>query len=409
MDDVIEIIGPLSAERSVSITPDPKRRYEVGPPGSSSLQHEQHPLQSQWPPAYLGLVPKAKTLHPVIPILESVATRSNPVLIPSDELVEDPADNPLLEIWSASHQQIGENRYLVLPPGRDGRPSAWHDSHNGEYPSDKIYIRDTYDQAFSILLSAVRRMDKKMCHLALGGTSGLGKSFFYRYIAWRLLHPDGKEVINGPNTILLRDDPKEPSGYLYHEGSFFAVTSIRAFLATNLAANWFNHKNAWIVCDGAPPEKYMHCPTLVLSSPGTFQINDANGAKKYFKGAVCKVYLPPWSPEEIWTVASDVHMLRDEHEGRLLERFQMYGGIPRTVLQNFFQDLKPLESAFVLTDILTALNEVGSDEVNHQKVSGTILHMIPDENLTKVSYQWGSTLIMETAFSMMFKLTEDKD
>src|SRR5204862_825756 len=134
----------------------------------------------------------------------------------------------------------------------------WHDSHNGKYPSDKIYIRNSYDQAFSIFLQATKGMERRMCHLALGGTSGLGKSFFFRYFVWRLLHPDGVEVMNAYNTILLRDDPKEPSGYLYHTGSFYAVTSISAFLATNVAANWFNRKNAWIICDGAPPEKYMH-------------------------------------------------------------------------------------------------------------------------------------------------------
>jgi len=247
-----------------------------------------------------------------------------------------------------------------------------------------------------------------MCHLALDGTSGVGKSFFYRYIVWRLLHPDSEEVINGPNTILLRNDPKEPSGYLYHEGSFFTVTSISAFLATNLASNWFNHKNAWIICDGAPPEKYMHCTTLVLSSPGNFHINDTSGAKKYFNGAVCKAYLPPWSREEIWAVATDVHRLGDEHENRLRERFQMYGGIPRLVLHNFLEDLKSLESAFSITDILTTLNQAGSDMVNHFTVSETILHIIPNEDLTEVSFQWASTLIMETAFSMMFKPTKVK-
>ena len=220
-----------------------------------------------------------------------------------------------------------------------------------------------------------------------------------------MLHPDGEEVTEGPDTILLRNDPKDPSGYLYHAGCFYTVTSIRSFLPTPIAANWLSHKNAWIICDGAPPEKYMHCPTVVLSSPGNFQANDRSGAKKYFKGAVEKVYLPPWSPSEIWAVARDIHMLTDEQEDRLLERFQRYGGIPRAVLQNFYQDLKPLKDEFILTDIITALNEVGSEEM---KVSGTILHMIPNEHLAKVTYQWASTRIMETAFEHMFTLTKNK-
>lgn len=232
--------------------------------GNQGIENGQYLRENKWPP-YLGLVPTGKMVTPQILSLEPIDSRSLLNKIPTSRLVEEPALNTLLQIWSATHQQIRENRYLILPPGIDRNPSAWHDSHNGKYPSDEIYIRNTYDRAFSISLQATKVMERKMCHLALGGTSGLGKSFF-RYIVWRLLHPDSGEATNTYNTILLRDDPKKPSWYLYHEGSFYAVTSISAFFATNVAANWFNRKNAWIICDGAPPEKYIHCPTIVLSS-----------------------------------------------------------------------------------------------------------------------------------------------
>jgi hypothetical protein len=119
-------------------------------------------------------------------------------------------------------------------------------------------------------------------------------------------------------------------------------------------------------------------------------------------------FIFPWSRQEIWAVATDVHRFDDEHKDRIRERFRMYSGIPRFVLQSFFEDLKPLKSAFSITDILTTVNQVGSDIVNHPTVSEIILHMIPNEDLTKVSFQWASTLIMDTAFSMMFKLTKAK-
>ena len=99
-------------------------------------------------------------------------------------------------------------------------------------------------------------------------------------------------------------------------------------------------------------------PLLEIWPPGNFQINHTNDAKKYFKGAACKVYLPPWSAKEILAVARDIYNAADEHDDRLLELFGMFGGIPRAVLQSFWQDIKSLESAFVLTDILTALDEV---------------------------------------------------
>lgn len=50
----------------------------------------------------------------------------------------------------------------------------------------------------------------------LGGTSGIGKSFFTRYMIWRLLHADGVEVTQTPDTILF--GPSQKEWHLYHAG-----------------------------------------------------------------------------------------------------------------------------------------------------------------------------------------------
>lgn len=409
-DDIQPVGGTSGAPFTGSIFPHAEVLI-AGPLGATIPGQGLHPVQTQWPPRYLGLVPQTSAGHTLdVDGLESVRG-CTPARSPSDGIVNDPGINPMLAIWSATKQRIGNYEYLVLPPTNpEGAQSKWVEPHHTGYPSNKILVRKSYEKAFSIFITenAKPKFHRQGSHLALGGTSGLGKSFFYRYIIWRLLHPDGIEVLKVPTTILLWTDPKEWLGYLYHDGSFYSVNSIANFLSKNVAQNMFNRQDAWVICDGAPPTSYMQCPTVVSSSPGNFHMNDINGAKKFFKTANCKVYLPPWTAEEIWAAAQHIHGLTTADEGHLLERFKMYGGIARSIFLNFTEKNEPLTSLFAFTDVATAINEVGAVELNHQKVSGMILHLIPDNTLKTISYQWASTQIMETAFAMMFQVSKNK-
>lgn len=377
--------------------------------GGTTPQKAFHPIQTQWPPSYLGFVPDSPTEPLHVAGLENVRSRTVSVIGSSDGLVNDPGSNPLLAIWSATRQALGKYDYLVLPPNLPGEAdSNWLELHHPGYPSNKIMVRKCYEKAFSIFLRENAKLYRRGSHLALGGTSGLGKSFFYRYIIWSLFHPDGIEVHAIPDTIFLWTNPKGQKGYLYHHGWFYSIIPVGNFLGTALAENMFSKQDAWMICDGAPPTSYMECPIVVSSSPTNFQLNDITDAKKFFKTANCRVYLPPWTAEEIWQAARTIYGLTDEHEEHLLERFTKFGGIARSIFLNFKDPNKPLKDLFVLTDVTTAINEVGSTDLNHQKVSGMILHLIPDNTLTRITYQWGSTAIMETAFETMFRVSKNR-
>lgn len=108
------------------------------------------------------------------------------------------------------------------------------------------------------------------------------------------------------------------------------------------------------------------------------------------KSADCAVYLPIWTPEEIGAVAGVVHGLDQSHEPELVTRFKKYGGIPRSIFQklNVPEDIS--KEWFTLSDPIFAVTEVGSGVVDQRKVSGQILHLIPDETLQNCTYQWGS-------------------
>jgi len=368
-----------------------------------------YPIQTQWPPPYLGFIPDPHTEPLTIAGLEHIRGGTVAPIRSSDRLEGLASDNHLLAIWSATRQRIGNYDYIVLPPTVPGKAdSTWVESHHTRYPSNKIMIRKSYEKAFTIFLKENAESYRGASHLALGGTSGIGKTFCCRYIIWRLFHPDGVEILTVPDTIFFWSTPKDMTGWLYHKGSFYSIISIGTFLSTVLARNMFNRQDAWMICDGAPPTSYMQCPIVVSSSPANSQMNDITDAKKFFKTSDCQVYLPPWTAGEIWDAANNVYGLTDADEGQLLERFRMFGGIARSIFHRFKAPNRCLKDLFTITDVTTAINEVGSTDLNHQKVSGMILHLVPDNTLTRITYQWGSTAIMETAFETMFRVSKSK-
>src|SRR5437667_10778900 len=181
-----------------------------------------------------------------------------------------------------------------------------------------------------------------MAHMLLGGTSGIRKTYFSKYIVWRLLRVDGVEVHQTPVTILFHPT-QSLSWQLYSDGRIYIVKEIREILATPEGLNLFNRTNAWIISGGAPPPSLPLCNTLVISSPGQVQAEDIQSTRKYKKGTLCTVYLLTWTPDEIWTAASAIYGLGESDGPELLHRFQKYGGIPRSILQNFSN---PVEDTF---------------------------------------------------------------
>ena len=393
------------------ITPIP---HDLVHSDTSGVQTTQPPvpvqdgLQREWPPAYLGYVPSSTAQPLQLVGLETIDSCIIPPSLPSDKfIVKKKETNPLLNTWSADLRRYGQHDYLVLPPTVNSEESYWRQDENMKYPSDKLLARKSYVKAFSNIYKIRQDAPGRGRLIALGGTSGIGKTLFNYYVIWRLLHPDGVEVTASPRTILFCADAKDHGGYLFHDGIFYTVNSVGAFLATNAATNLFDGQDAWMIADSAPPPRVYHCPVLVSSSPSNFQLGDQKGAKKFFKNADAKVYLPPWLREEIWTVARVVYNIANDDDDQLHYRFYVFGGIPRSVLKDYNEPFN-LVTLFSITDVATALAEVGSEEMNHSKVSGKILHLIPDNTLTYPRYEWASTCIMEAAFNKLFQMTRKK-
>ena len=172
-----------------------------------------YPIQTQWPPPYLGSIPDPHTEPLTVAGLEHIREGAADPISSSDRLEGLASDNHLLAIWLATRQRIGNYDYLVLPPGVSGEAdSTWVESHHTRYPSNKIMVRKSYEKAFTIFLKENAESYRGASHLALGGTSGIGKTFCCRYIIWRLFHPDGVEILTVPDTIFFWSTPKDMTG-----------------------------------------------------------------------------------------------------------------------------------------------------------------------------------------------------
>ena len=140
--------------------------------------------------------------------------------------MDAPEDDDMFRIMSATfYTDVGGEHYLTLPKvDSQGENSKWTDNNNSEYPSYRFYVRNSYENAASIFLAFADSRKGQMVHMFLGGTSGIGKTYFSRYMIWRLLHADGVEVPQTPNTILFR--PSQSSWHLYHMGRIYLVKDI---------------------------------------------------------------------------------------------------------------------------------------------------------------------------------------
>ena len=117
---------------------------------------ELYPIQTQWPPPYLGFIPDPHTEPLTVAGLEHIHEGAVAPMTSSDQLEGLASDNHLLAIWSATRQRISNYDYIVLPPTVPGKAdSAWVASHHTRYPSNKIMIRKSYEQAFTIFLKDV--------------------------------------------------------------------------------------------------------------------------------------------------------------------------------------------------------------------------------------------------------------
>ena len=302
---------------------------------------------------------------------------------------------------------------LELPPSADTvTPIRWKDPAWSHYPSNSIFIRQAYLDIENIIFSKLAALPaaQKQVRIMLAGTSGTGKSFFTRYFVWHLLHPPATQSL--PDAILWKHDQTGFMGSLYYKGNFYLIQVVDEFICTKVAANILNQRSSWIIWDGRPPFQLRECRSLVVFSPGKMYSGRSH-IKKYSYSADISVYNPPWSLDELTTVAIDIYgMPADRAPDVTLRLWKVFGGLPRYILNPACFDTSdpiasaPVEHALNTGNIMKALQCAGSKEIDHRDTSGILLHLIPGPDYPTYQYEWGSTELMLRAFRKAFLVTK---
>ena len=182
-----------------------------------------------------------------------------------------------------------------------------------------------------------------------------------------------------PDAIVYADSPASRKGWVYRSGHFYKCEDLSAWLTTNACDDMLDDTDSWLIYDvgDVPPER-PRCKILMITSPGNLQ-KDRKGAKAFHESAPIEVFLPPWTLEECITVAKTIYSFDDASLRQTRERFILYGGIPRRVLEWHYMkpNRDPLGDAVAAADIYKAVNEVGSSEFDHRRVSGKLIHLVP--------------------------------
>ena len=416
--------GEISSFNDVAIS-------EVGPPAfggpdGSSFTLVPSPLSTTpvwkdsdiqpwkgWPPQYLGTIPPTDEVPVDYPDLIRIHEGT---FLHLEELKSDykTMKCPLVDCWSAELVKIGETLLLQLPQftkiNEIITTSKWRNLFNDEYPSRQLLVRECYVKISNAIFTNVSaKANKMMQQMIVSGTPGTGKSFFLRYLIWRLFHPDGEFIREVPDTIVAYDDPASRKGWVYRRGHFYKCENLASWMASNDCDDILDDQNAWLICDGAIPPEKPRCKMVVITSPGNLT-KDKQGAKAFYESTPFGIYFPTWSFDECEVVAKSIYNYDAINLQSIKRRYSRYGGIPRFVLEwhQTKPDANPLGNAVVSADIHKAVNDLGSSEFDHQAVSGKIIHLIPSADFRTFTYEWASTDIMEICFERLFNVMKSK-
>jgi hypothetical protein len=147
---------------------------------------------------------------------------------------------PLIDCWSADICTVSGAKFLKLPKWtkniEEFHTSKWRGLFTDKYPSSKLLIRDCYiNVANSIFANTATaaKMDERIIPMIVSGTPGTGKSFFSRYLLWRLFHPDHTHITKVPDAIVYYDDPSSTKGWLFRHGHFYKCPDLPSWMTTN--------------------------------------------------------------------------------------------------------------------------------------------------------------------------------
>jgi hypothetical protein len=234
-----------------------------------------------------------------------------------------------------------------------------------------IVERECYRLVFQeIFVRAKSRLEKGWdTNMHVSGNPGIGKSRFYLYFIFRLLSDRDfvltyRLVINFCSNYFLYDSANEEFLWLNQNEVKILHEDKRVFRLIEAESD---ELTGW---KGV---------SVLFASPGVLGLND------FMKVEPVQFFLPVWTLEEL----SELNSMQEVQlsESVLIERFDMFGGIPRFIFtdsQDYEKD--QLTLAINSFDALRVLSYAKGKTVRESDYSHRVMCMVPSNDFKSISH-----------------------
>jgi hypothetical protein len=233
--------------------------------------------------------------------------------------------------------------------------------------NSRIMIRDAYVVIFHALMDKVRSLLEEMSisNIVVTGNPGIGKSCFYLYCIFQLVHGHQEKVL-ALSSIVLNNDAQyhkyDPSKKEFLELNEREVLLLKQ---ENNVVRLIEGKSSLLTG--------WNGVSILFASPGVERLNE------YLKVNSSRHIMPVWSFEELQDYNSLFDGERKLSDNDLISRYEKFGGIPRFIFSNE-QELNDLElqQAILSFKPLEIISYVKlNNAVRQTNYSHRILQMVP--------------------------------
>ena len=297
-----------------------------------------------WPPSVLDLLPRAA--HS--PILSSqLQPITESIFADLDELPNSDFNTkkcPLVTCWSADLVKTVSGTFLQLPQfrrtnvGVSAAKFNYRANANDNYLSNRLLVRDCYiDIANEIVRCCCKERKSWTINAAV---NPVGHAWHLEVLFWEVFDLETNSSRRRPPSqpssrycILRRSSFAEGLGLL--QGIFYKCSNLRTWMASDECDELLDDQDAWLIYDGSIPPELPRCKTLVITSPGNLA-KDKPGAKAFHESTPFERYFPTWTFQECVIAGRHLYNCDDVDVAQIKERYILYGGIPRFVLEWFW-------------------------------------------------------------------------
>ena len=182
-----------------------------------------------------------------------------------------------------------------------------------------LFVRKCYVDVFKLLMDDMRNVNTKKTY-AISGTPGIGKSFFFVYLLFRLVKDLSEEILPLKTKFIIYQDR---DGFVQYD----LVNLVAIKRTWDEASELIAAPDTLYIMDGdikKPVTRIAGCVVLFISSPRSDHFNHFVN-----KDAATVWYFPVWTLEELESCRKLCYSILPA--GPFNERYRVYGGVARYI------------------------------------------------------------------------------